>query len=124
MEKVKRVHCKHFNGVIHDQCRAGITYRPGYIDQCIGNGEATGAICQRCEYPTPEEVENEGKKFRCGLENVSTARHAIVQHTQDKPGDGEIPCPVCKTGTLYFSVHSNKHVHARCSTAGCVAWME
>jgi hypothetical protein len=40
-------------------------------------------------------------------------------------GSGQMSCPVCNTGTLRYSRDlSNGHVHARCSTEGCVAWME
>jgi len=40
-------------------------------------------------------------------------------------GGGEIVCPVCESGALRYSRASyNGHVHARCSHAGCVAWME
>ena len=40
-------------------------------------------------------------------------------------GAGEMDCPVCKTGKLRYSRASyNGHVHAGCTTKGCVSWME
>jgi hypothetical protein len=34
-------------------------------------------------------------------------------------------CPICRTGELKYSRSTyNGHVHAICSTDGCVAWME
>lgn len=40
-------------------------------------------------------------------------------------GSGETDCPVCKTGRLRYSrAGYNGHVHAGCSTSGCVAWVE
>jgi hypothetical protein len=40
-------------------------------------------------------------------------------------GGGIMDCPVCKTGKLKYSrAGYNGHVHGRCSTNGCVAWME
>lgn len=40
-------------------------------------------------------------------------------------GAGVMACPICQTGKLKYSRSTyNGHVHARCSTAGCVAWME
>jgi hypothetical protein len=40
-------------------------------------------------------------------------------------GKGSMSCPVCKTGTLRYSRAAyNGHVHAGCSTEGCVRWME
>lgn len=35
-----------------------------------------------------------------------------------------IECPACK-GNLHLSISKgNNHVHGRCETKGCVAWME
>jgi hypothetical protein len=40
-------------------------------------------------------------------------------------GHGVIDCPVCKTGKLRYSrAGYNGHVHAGCTTDGCVGWME
>lgn len=40
-------------------------------------------------------------------------------------GIGEIACPCCDGGKLRYSVASyNGHMHGRCSTQGCVSWME
>lgn len=40
-------------------------------------------------------------------------------------GSGSINCPVCNEGKLHYSrAGYNGHVHAQCSTNGCVAWME
>lgn len=40
-------------------------------------------------------------------------------------GAGEMDCPICKTGKLRYSRSSyNGHVHAACSSDGCVRWME
>lgn len=54
--------------------------------------------------------------------------HHWWQPTKQKncfTGAGEMECPVCKTGKLRYSRAAyNGHVHARCSTDGCVAWME
>lgn len=40
-------------------------------------------------------------------------------------GNGVMDCPICVTGKLRYSRAAyNGHVHGRCSTDGCVAWME
>jgi hypothetical protein len=40
-------------------------------------------------------------------------------------GQGEIACPCCEGGTLHYSVAgSNGHVWGRCSTPGCVRWLQ
>lgn len=53
------------------------------------------------------------------------------EHRWHKPQDnyytgaGEMACPVCNTGKLRYSrAGYNGHVHALCSTDGCVAWRE
>lgn len=39
-------------------------------------------------------------------------------------GQGEMPCPKCGKN-LYFTVASlNGHIWARCTTKGCLAWMQ
>ena len=40
-------------------------------------------------------------------------------------GSSSMPCPIGCGGTLTYSVAGvNGHMHAVCSTAGCVKWME
>jgi len=40
-------------------------------------------------------------------------------------GNGSIPCTVCDGGTVRYSVASvNGHLWGKCSTKGCVAWMQ
>lgn len=58
--------------------------------------------------------------------NFAISRKAITDHTGGKRGvAGRVPCPVCKTGELRFSVaECNGHIHARCTTKDCMAWME
>lgn len=66
------------------------------------------------------------------FENVVKAREAIVAACGGpwKKGtvgsSGTIPCPVCgKDASLQYSRSGyNGHVHARCDTQDCVAWME
>jgi hypothetical protein len=48
---------------------------------------------------------------------------AVIQ--QDSRQQGQLECPICKTGTLRFSkAPSNGHIHAACSTEGCVRFMQ
>lgn len=38
---------------------------------------------------------------------------------------GVDPCPVCMTGELHWSMSTyNRHVHMRCTTEDCIAFME
>ena len=63
------------------------------------------------------------------IQQVLTVRKAILEHLQARQagpyGQGIISCPVCQTGKVAFSrASSNGHVWARCTTEGCVRWME
>lgn len=99
-----------------------------------------------------EAAEHE-EHFRIAVERITVVRPAILKHAGWKQSDvsddeipagarramdgvtsiakeakdarGRFPCPVCKTGTLAYSIAAfNGHVHAHCSTDKCVSWME
>jgi hypothetical protein len=36
---------------------------------------------------------------------------------------GAVKCPGC-AGSLNYAIASNGHIHAKCSTPGCLEWME
>ncbi len=49
---------------------------------------------------------------------------AVLEHSDGKkPSTGELPCPICLTGTVSYSVASSRAVAVRCSTPGCVRFM-
>ena len=37
--------------------------------------------------------------------------------------EGSVVCPLCGQ-RIYFTVHSNGHVHAKCENIKCIRWME
>ncbi|MFO0971861.1 MAG: hypothetical protein U1A27_00270 [Phycisphaerae bacterium] len=89
--------------------------------------------CPKCEFFTAEELTREAEEtmslFDQGVERVRAARAAILaacggwDRTATKRGS--IRCLVCETGLLSYSIAAiNGHIHARCSTPSCVAWME
>lgn len=40
-------------------------------------------------------------------------------------GHSSLPCSICKDGTIhYFVAGVNGHIHAVCSTEGCLRFME
>jgi hypothetical protein len=119
----KPIHCKKFNGTINNQCKAGCKYEQGIIDQCIGR--TTIITCPYCEYPTPEEIAKKEAEHKENLDNMVKARKAITDRMRNETGCGRIKCPICESGTLsFFIAAENHHIHARCSTVGCVCWME
>lgn len=146
--------CKHFTDLQSGKCALGITYesvrkdhepieyahhpaaKPPYYKHsrsfpCMGKYNLGGAVCDKLELPTSEEIAAEEAEYKRLSENTRTAREAIVKFLggpwkKGKGGaSGEITCPVCESGTLKFSRSGyNGHIHATCTTDGCVAWME
>lgn len=65
------------------------------------------------------------------LQRLSVVRPAIqadieTNGWQNQSVSNAIPCPVCETGTVNYTYAGkvNGHISARCSTEGCVQWME
>lgn len=151
--------CRHFNGVQHDNCEAGVCYKTlesSGLLPCLPWHCDTGkpvASCNKYATYNAEEIAEQEREIERSLADTIAARKAIVAElarrhaTGDKTvvakphhdsdfsetgcqsayvaGAGTIPCPVCKTGTLRYSrATCNGHIHAGCSTDGCVRWME
>lgn len=133
--------CIHFNGIMEKRCRAGMVYdeidagnRVAYRaklpchkpDKHLPEGE-TQCACPHVEFPSEEEVQRQLddheahiKKMRLALEVIDPIR----KEQEGKNWRGVIECPNCK-GKLHVShAACNGHVHAKCETEGCVAWME
>jgi len=131
--------CIHYTGSINEVCSAGVKYHD-VIDKtttphslpCIGSYNPGGATCEKCQLPTAEEIAADEAALKQRIEGIGKARSAIVvacggHWKKGVPGsNGVIDCPVCeKPKALGFSRSGyNGHIHARCSTAGCVSWME
>jgi hypothetical protein len=124
--------CVHFRGMQHDACKAGVRFdtfnQPDgrkpipcleMYDKCITS-------CDLRKFPTREEAEAHEREVEQMFAQVNQARKAAVEHAGGKRGvRGSLPCPVCTTGTLHYSIAGiNGHVHGRCTTEGCVLWME
>lgn len=135
------VFCKHFTGTQHATCKAGVAYDAVTLGKgtaqrsipCIGDKHnPLGASCELCVFPTPEEIAAEEEADAKRMQDTMTARSAIVESLggswkKGTPSQrGKIDCPVCKKPrALNFSRSGyNGHIHAQCSTDGCVAWME
>ena len=131
--------CKHYRGM-HEKttCEAGVVFKEltgyatkGFFDACPCFGP-NGLQCEKAEYPTAEEMAAHDAEMNKRFENIGKARQAIVEHLggQWKRGmdgaQGRIDCPVCAgKQSLQFSRSGyNGHIHAACTTDGCVSWME
>lgn len=143
--------CKHFTGTVKLCCSVGVRYadverrhspiRYGGTDgatysstlslPCIKRYNHAGAECEKIEFPTPEEVAAKIAGQDGAFRRMIAARSAIVEKLgpykkrQSPNAAGTIPCPNCEGGTLHYSRAAlNGHIHARCTTEGCAAWME
>jgi hypothetical protein len=133
------IFCNHYRAMSeHATCSAGVEYekfngldfdhRPCFARR--GNPPPGG--CELAVFPTAEELAAKEERHQIRFANTMKAREAIVIHLggpwkRGKPGaQGKIDCPVCgEKGTLAFSrAGYNGHIHARCMTKDCVAWME
>ncbi len=140
--KAETLICRHFNGVQHDYCRAGVNYRelvgepklgcmtripctPGLEPKCGPLAE-----CEKRETYTQAEAEQ-----LVADQDASMKRHLLVfraAHDDAKAkglklghgGQSTMLCPICR-GTFTYSVSGyNGHKHGQCDTEGCVSWME
>lgn len=135
-----RKFCKNYRAMFdHDTCLVGIEYKSlphhgtkEFFDSCPCFGPKGTGECPSKVYPTKEEMEADDKRISEMFARTAAARNAIVESLggQWKPGQpgasGVIDCPVCSgRKTLQFSRSGyNGHIHARCTTDGCVGWME
>lgn len=123
--------CVHFNGIQNEACKAGIAYdsfpKPGL--PCMKDF-CKGQVCDNLRFPTPEEVAAAEAARETSYKRFELAYAAVREDAKKRGlrkgngGAGNATCPNCQ-GTLSYSVASyNGHVHCRCSTEGCVWWMQ
>lgn len=120
--------CKRFNGVQNAQYNAGIEYGhfAGIGLPCLRDC-AGPARCQSRQWLTEAEVAAEVAQIEAHHRRFMTMLPVIQRIKEEHFGKswfGVETCPVCN-GRLHLSHASiNGHVHGKCETEGCVAWME
>jgi hypothetical protein len=133
--------CEHYRAMSeHATCEAGVPYeqfrglthdeRPCFIRD--GDPGRNAGKCDKFLAATPEQIAERKRLLAERFERVGKARAAIVAHLGGpwKKGThgagGVIDCPACGgKETLRFSRSGyNGHIHAGCTTADCVRWME
>lgn len=131
--------CTHFAGIRDDKssCRAGVVYATVQNKEIKGFAgipcfrEGAAVPCEKRHYPTAEEVaaevaEHDASWARLKL-GIGAASEDAKKHgfKKGKGGKGVVPCPVCKTGELHYTVDAyNGHMWGRCTTEKCVSWMQ
>ncbi len=130
--------CKHFRSVVeHKTCKAGVPYESlkGISAKewpCFMRRGQVFPGCDKQDMPTPEEIEAEEREWEESSKRIAAARRAIVAHLGGpwkrgmEGSAGVIDCPACggKQALQFRRAGYNGHIHARCSTEGCVSWME
>lgn len=128
--------CVHFSGMMNACCAAGIEYAPlkdvsvkPYGYPCFKEHEHLP--CGQRRFHTPEEVAAEvaeaNESFYRTIKAMRAAKRdaAVYGFGKGKGGNGEVKCPCCEGGILYYRVSGyNGHMHAKCSTDGCASWLE
>lgn len=133
--------CVHFNGTMNRRCRAGMVYdevdrnrRVPYRaalpchtpDVFAHHYSGPQCHCPHVRFPTAEEVRMKEQEHERHMAKMVLALGIVAPLRKEHAGKywvGEVVCPVCG-GVLHVRHHGNGHVHARCETKGCVAWME
>jgi hypothetical protein len=141
--------CHYFNGIMNECCDAGVSYRKlasielgmALVLPCLPIktfeqkrlDELKESIreCPKLQRTTHDEAVKEARdsieRSTIFLKAMNEA-HAHAKAAGLKKGNGgtgEMPCPKGCGGLLRYSVASyNGHMHARCSTQDCLAWME
>jgi hypothetical protein len=118
--------CVHYNGKWDNACCVkevnynsvrDTTERP-YRYPCV-NPEAT-TQCPARELPTEADYQAEVERVESSLKRMGKIRAAIIATGEQQGG---VDCPCCE-GRVGFSIASNGHVAAGCSTPGCAKWVE
>jgi nitrite reductase/ring-hydroxylating ferredoxin subunit len=147
---VKTDTCVHYTGAINPRaggvCAAGVNYRElvggdvtGWVTRlpcCAGEVRGGGekAACPHLRYPTSDELAEDKKRTDAHIAKFMVAFTGKVREWREankwdrrnpKGATGKVPCDSCGIGEIYLSMASvNGHVHGKCTTLGCVSWME
>lgn len=108
---------------------------------------AKRGTCDKFELPTEEEIKSHHAKTHNSIAQMFKARAAIVKELDRRnedidvsvqfversqsgdaknfvAGAGKMQCPICGGELAYSRAAYNGHIHASCSSDGCVRWME
>jgi diaminopimelate decarboxylase len=133
MSKTKMVfrsHCRHFTGIMNESCNVGVVYstikdtseRP-FRYPCLDS--ECSSLCALVSYFTEEEEKQREAETIEIMGKICLARDSILEVTQGACSTkGDITCPCCQEGRLIYTVASNGHIWASCSTENCVRWVE
>ena len=121
--------CRHFNGIQHKCCEVGIKYDQfkGRLP-CIKKWAKGSEVCEQYVEPTAEEIAAHEREINESVNRMMKVTAAIAPWREKHQGHNfaeVVTCPICG-GKLHLSIAGayNNHVHGRCETKDCIAWME
>lgn len=126
--------CKHYQARREGNvCKKGVNYDELAIDMekgffhsapCFYRNHANSCLCPLVEYPSQEELQKDEYEIQAVIKRTMVVIPLIDEAAKSAPS-GTMECPCCKTGALYWSKASyNGHRRARCTTEGCINFME
>lgn len=128
MSTTRPIHCRHFNGVQFDACKLGIRFdqvrddsKPIYRRMpCVVYGDVEPPECPQRAFLTAEEIAAERDK---AAEHMAACLEMRRQISKLPDATGTVTCVLCGQPARYNRA-PNGHVWCRCSTEGCVRWIE
>ena len=118
--------CKHYTGIHNNVCKKEhkyLDFGPAFgianIIPCILRNE-NPKPCPDLELKTKEEIAAEDKEFDDLVTGIFRVRPLIVSQGKRQ---GRVPCPQCGA-IINYTIAANGHIHAGCTTDGCIRWME
>ena len=129
--------CIHYRTPSHHKtCEADIPFdnwrgvlmdtQPCFLDE-NGQSKLKALPCERLRRPTAEEIAFHEEWLKGRMNRIAAVMLATAPWRKAHKGKSTndvIQCPICK-GRLHLSIAAyNGHVHGRCESADCVAWME
>lgn len=140
--------CVHYTGALNPRtkvCKEGIDYR------ALAGGDSAGWVtrlpccalearggekvtCAKFRSPTAEEIAEDKrvtdahmKKFMIAFTGAVRAWREAQKwsRTNKVAASGKVPCEACGKGEIHLRMAAyNGHVWGKCTTEGCVSWME
>jgi hypothetical protein len=123
--------CKHYRGMgMYETCKVGCHYQDVRIP---GNGGGLNFPCLKPELAdhcplhalaTAEEEQSEIAEMYAYTQRAEAAKKAVIAH-RSATGEsaGMITCPNCD-GAMKFRIAPNDHAAVKCSTPGCLHFIE
>ena len=112
--------CIHFNGIMNDECKAGVKYKDVRVDDSDGPYKfpclKQGGECSCAQFRTDEEVKATVAQINNAGTKTLIAMIAIKAHIQKtKQQSGKVPCQ-CGGELRYTAASINGHVWAKCNS--------